>query len=198
MFITAVQLGSSLQHTLEEGAGLCQYLFLWNYTSNHKLKAIVVWRETTQGNFFGNVGLCILRVGCLFENIGGSSILVEGTQLLLFTVQVMFSIFLSLRNPGGSHWSLCWAGAPHYAIMGELFRSEEMTLAQLYLQSESAYCCVSELGEIGMVQFRDVSHPGFSSIPHCDALSRARLCAYCLSPVLFWVLFCLSIHLQAI
>lgn len=41
--------------------------------------------------------------------------------------------------------------------MGELFRSEEMTLAQLFLQSESAYCCVSELGEIGMVQFRDVS-----------------------------------------
>lgn len=42
--------------------------------------------------------------------------------------------------------------------MGELFRSEEMTLAQLFLQSEAAYCCVSELGEIGMVQFRDVSH----------------------------------------
>lgn len=55
--------------------------------------------------------------------------------------------------------------------MGELFRSEEMTLAQLYLQSESAYCCVSELGEIGMVQFRDVSCPGFSSsILHCDSL----------------------------
>ncbi|TRY59832.1 hypothetical protein DNTS_035254 [Danionella cerebrum] len=42
-------------------------------------------------------------------------------------------------------------------IMGELFRSEEMTLAQLFLQSESAYCCVSELGEIGMVQFRDLN-----------------------------------------
>lgn len=42
--------------------------------------------------------------------------------------------------------------------MGELFRSEEMTLAQLFLQSEAAYCCVSELGELGMVQFRDVSH----------------------------------------
>lgn len=41
--------------------------------------------------------------------------------------------------------------------MGELFRSEEMTLAQLFLQSEAAYCCVSELGELGMVQFRDVS-----------------------------------------
>jgi V-type H+-transporting ATPase subunit a len=42
--------------------------------------------------------------------------------------------------------------------MGELFRSEEMTLAQLFLQSEAAYCCVSELGELGMVQFRDVSN----------------------------------------
>ncbi|XP_077383212.1 V-type proton ATPase 116 kDa subunit a isoform X1 [Festucalex cinctus] len=41
--------------------------------------------------------------------------------------------------------------------MGELFRSEEMTLAQLFLQSEAAYCCVSELGEIGMVQFRDLN-----------------------------------------
>ncbi|KAJ3600627.1 hypothetical protein NHX12_031607 [Muraenolepis orangiensis] len=41
--------------------------------------------------------------------------------------------------------------------MVELFRSEEMTLAQLFLQSEAAYCCVSELGEVGMVQFRDLN-----------------------------------------
>lgn len=32
-----------------------------------------------------------------------------------------------------------------------------MTLAQLFLQSEAAYCCVSELGELGKVQFHDVS-----------------------------------------
>lgn len=32
--------------------------------------------------------------------------------------------------------------------MGSLFRSEEMTLAQLYLQSEATYACVSELGEL--------------------------------------------------
>lgn len=51
--------------------------------------------------------------------------------------------------------------------MGQLFRSEEMTLAQLFLQSEAAYCCVSELGEIGMVQFRDVS-PLFSSVLSTD------------------------------
>ena len=31
--------------------------------------------------------------------------------------------------------------------MGSLFRSEEMTLAQLFLQSEAAYACVRELGE---------------------------------------------------
>lgn len=52
--------------------------------------------------------------------------------------------------------------------MGELFRSEEMTLAQLFLQSESAYCCVSELGEIGMVQFRDVSTRAPPSVQDVD------------------------------
>lgn len=41
--------------------------------------------------------------------------------------------------------------------MGSLFRSEQMTLCQLFLQSEAAYACVSELGELGLVQFRDVS-----------------------------------------
>ena len=42
------------------------------------------------------------------------------------------------------------------AAMGSLYRSEEMTLCQLFLQSEAAYACVSELGELGLVQFRDV------------------------------------------
>ena len=41
--------------------------------------------------------------------------------------------------------------------MGSLYRSEEMCLAQLFLQSEAAYACVAELGELGLVQFRDVS-----------------------------------------
>ena len=40
--------------------------------------------------------------------------------------------------------------------MSTLFQSEEMTLCQLFLQSEAAYHCVSELGELGMAQFRDV------------------------------------------
>lgn len=44
--------------------------------------------------------------------------------------------------------------------MGSLFRSEEVCLAQLFLQSASAYSCISELGERGLLEFRDVSRAG--------------------------------------
>ncbi len=40
--------------------------------------------------------------------------------------------------------------------MGELYRSESMAKCQLFLQTESAYACVAEMGELGLVQFRDV------------------------------------------
>ncbi|XP_070280090.1 V-type proton ATPase 116 kDa subunit a 4 isoform X3 [Myotis yumanensis] len=39
--------------------------------------------------------------------------------------------------------------------MASVFRSEEMCLSQLFLQVEAAYCCVAELGELGLVQFKD-------------------------------------------
>uniref|UniRef100_A0A8C5ERZ1 V-type proton ATPase subunit a n=1 Tax=Gouania willdenowi TaxID=441366 RepID=A0A8C5ERZ1_GOUWI len=41
--------------------------------------------------------------------------------------------------------------------MGSLFRGEEMCLAQLFLQSGSAYDCITELGELGLVEFRDLN-----------------------------------------
>jgi hypothetical protein len=41
--------------------------------------------------------------------------------------------------------------------MSSPFRSEDMMLCQLYLQAESGYACVAELGELGVVEFRDVS-----------------------------------------
>uniref|UniRef100_A0A8D3D518 V-type proton ATPase subunit a n=1 Tax=Scophthalmus maximus TaxID=52904 RepID=A0A8D3D518_SCOMX len=41
--------------------------------------------------------------------------------------------------------------------MDSLLRGEELCLAQLFLQSGSAYDCISELGELGLVEFRDVS-----------------------------------------
>lgn len=42
--------------------------------------------------------------------------------------------------------------------MGTLFRSENMALCQLFLQPEAAYPIISELGEQGCVQFRDVNN----------------------------------------
>uniref|UniRef100_A0A2K5Y7X7 V-type proton ATPase subunit a n=1 Tax=Mandrillus leucophaeus TaxID=9568 RepID=A0A2K5Y7X7_MANLE len=68
--------------------------------------------------------------------------------------------------------------------MGELFRSEEMTLAQLFLQSEAAYCCVSELGELGKVQFRDLNpdvnvfqRKFVNEVRRCEEMDRKlRMC----------------------
>jgi len=41
--------------------------------------------------------------------------------------------------------------------MGELWRSEEMQLVQLFLQSEAAHDTVDELGKLGLIQFRDLN-----------------------------------------
>lgn len=41
--------------------------------------------------------------------------------------------------------------------MGSMFSSGEMCLVQLYFQTETTYCSVNELGELGLVQVRDVS-----------------------------------------
>jgi V-type H+-transporting ATPase subunit a len=41
--------------------------------------------------------------------------------------------------------------------MGELFRSEEMTLVQLFVQIEAAHDTVDELGQLGLIQFRDLN-----------------------------------------
>ncbi|XP_064644409.1 V-type proton ATPase 116 kDa subunit a1-like isoform X3 [Lineus longissimus] len=63
--------------------------------------------------------------------------------------------------------------------MGSLFRSEEMTLCQLFLQSEAAYTCVSELGELGLVQFRDLNpdvnafqRKFVNEVRRCDEMER--------------------------
>ncbi|XP_056306394.1 V-type proton ATPase 116 kDa subunit a 1-like [Danio aesculapii] len=41
--------------------------------------------------------------------------------------------------------------------MSCLFRSEEMCLVQLFLQTESAHNCINELGHLGLVQFKDLN-----------------------------------------
>jgi len=63
--------------------------------------------------------------------------------------------------------------------MGSIFRSEEMTLCQLFLSSEGAYNCVSEIGELGLVQFRDLN-PAVNAfqrkfvheVRRCDEMER--------------------------
>ncbi|XP_052753523.1 V-type proton ATPase 116 kDa subunit a 1-like [Galleria mellonella] len=49
--------------------------------------------------------------------------------------------------------------------MGDLFRSEEMILCQLFVQSEAAYVSMYELGEAGIAQFRDLN-------PHVNDFQR--------------------------
>ncbi|XP_043214096.1 V-type proton ATPase 116 kDa subunit a1-like isoform X3 [Amphibalanus amphitrite] len=67
------------------------------------------------------------------------------------------------------------------ATMSEwgLFRSEEMSLCQLFLQTEAAYACVSELGELGLVQFRDLNpdvnafqRKFVNEVRRCDEMER--------------------------
>ncbi|MBN3296394.1 VPP1 ATPase, partial [Amia calva] len=41
--------------------------------------------------------------------------------------------------------------------MGSLFRSEEMCLVQLFFQTEAAHYCISQLGHLGLVQFKDLN-----------------------------------------
>ncbi|XP_076971630.1 V-type proton ATPase 116 kDa subunit a 3 [Tamandua tetradactyla] len=41
--------------------------------------------------------------------------------------------------------------------MGAMFRSEEVVLTQLFLPTAAAYSCVSQLGELGLVEFRDLN-----------------------------------------
>ncbi|XP_038223246.1 V-type proton ATPase 116 kDa subunit a1 [Zerene cesonia] len=63
--------------------------------------------------------------------------------------------------------------------MGAMFRSEEMALCQLFIQPEAAYTSVSELGEAGSVQFRDLNpdvnafqRKFVNEVRRCDEMER--------------------------
>ncbi|XP_042167720.1 V-type proton ATPase 116 kDa subunit a3 [Oncorhynchus tshawytscha] len=55
--------------------------------------------------------------------------------------------------------------------MGAFFRSEEVCLVQLFLQSGSAYNCVSELGELGLVEFRDRKF--VNEVRRCEEMEKS-------------------------
>ncbi|XP_069484839.1 V-type proton ATPase 116 kDa subunit a 4-like [Ambystoma mexicanum] len=63
--------------------------------------------------------------------------------------------------------------------MGSMFRSEEMCLTQLFLQVEAGYSCIAELGELGLVQFRDLNanvnsfqRRFVNEVRRCEAMER--------------------------
>ncbi|KAM6202244.1 V-type proton ATPase 116 kDa subunit a 4 [Rhynchocyon petersi] len=63
--------------------------------------------------------------------------------------------------------------------MASVFRSEEMCLSQLFLQVEAAYCCVAELGELDLVQFKDLNasvnsfqRKFVNEVRRCESLER--------------------------
>ncbi|XP_076258216.1 V-type ATPase subunit a family protein Vha100-2 isoform X2 [Rhynchophorus ferrugineus] len=63
--------------------------------------------------------------------------------------------------------------------MGAMFRSEKMALAQLFIQPEAGYHAISELGETGCVQFRDLNEDVnvfqrkfVAEVRRCDELER--------------------------
>jgi len=55
--------------------------------------------------------------------------------------------------------------------MGELWRSEEMQLIQLFVQHEAIHDTVDELGKLGLIQFRDVRNPYMHSALRPDLSS---------------------------
>ncbi|KAL5960886.1 hypothetical protein TSMEX_011386 [Taenia solium] len=63
--------------------------------------------------------------------------------------------------------------------MGAMFRSERMQLSQLFLHIDSAYMCIVELGELGVVQFRDTNaernafqRKFVNEVRRCDEMER--------------------------
>lgn len=63
--------------------------------------------------------------------------------------------------------------------MGSIYRSEHMKLCQIFFQSESAYQCVAELGELGMAQFIDLNEEQnaytrkfVNEVRRCDEMER--------------------------
>jgi len=80
---------------------------------------------------------------------------------------------------GDQYTAMQGDAAPITVAGGSLFRSEEMALCQLFLQSEAAYGCVSELGELGLVQFRDLNpetnafqRKFVNEVRRCDEMER--------------------------
>uniref|UniRef100_A0A8C1WFW1 V-type proton ATPase subunit a n=1 Tax=Cyprinus carpio TaxID=7962 RepID=A0A8C1WFW1_CYPCA len=82
--------------------------------------------------------------------------------------------------------------------MGCLFRSEEMCLVQLFLQAGSAYNCISELGELGLVEFRDLNpnvnafqRKFVSEVRRCEEMEKTF--SKSLNPTIVYPYYCVTV-----
>uniref|UniRef100_A0AC35TP80 V-type proton ATPase subunit a n=1 Tax=Rhabditophanes sp. KR3021 TaxID=114890 RepID=A0AC35TP80_9BILA len=64
-------------------------------------------------------------------------------------------------------------------IMGSLYRSELMSLTQIFMQSDAAYQCIAEVGEQGLCEFKDLNQNQNSfqrkfadEVKMCDDMDR--------------------------
>lgn len=64
-----------------------------------------------------------------------------------------------------------------FGAMGSIYRSEEMSLCQIFLQTDAAYSCIAELGELGLAQFLDVSYYSIKNGFHYRTLWFTMSCA---------------------
>lgn len=63
--------------------------------------------------------------------------------------------------------------------MGDMWRSQKMTLCQLIVQNDAAHAVVNKLGQVGMVEFRDLNagtsfykRSFVEEVRKCDELDR--------------------------
>ncbi|MBN3318474.1 VPP1 ATPase, partial [Atractosteus spatula] len=118
--------------------------------------------------------MCLTKQKCNYQL---HNLLFRGIQLFYLFVWFLFSDIQSvpLCFKYISNSSLLSPGSK----MGSFFRSEEMCLVQLFFQTESAHYCINELGDLGLVQFKDLN-PGsvafqkrfVNEVKKCEEMER--------------------------
>ncbi|XP_055447020.1 V-type proton ATPase 116 kDa subunit a 4 isoform X1 [Bubalus kerabau] len=117
---------------------------------------------------------------CIVHGVAKSRIRLSDFHFTSTDIKTQKVISRALLRPQvGSSQSLPSLGDQGWANMASIFRSEEMCLSQLFLQVEAAYCCVAELGELGLVQFKDLNvkesrfqRKFVNEVRRCESLER--------------------------